>query len=337
MQLAINSDTQCTPLNGDFGVSLDGVTRTDLGDPIFQREARALWVERRGLLAVRGDERCGLTPQELTAWGCVFGAIDQQRLSAREFCTVEGHPIVRLGNTTDTDGEPRAMFADMPVLKDDSDVRYNAVTQRPVWHTDSTFKATPPIGSVFHCKQAPSCGGDTLFADTRGALAALDETTRAGLRELEAVCSLAHHDKKVNLYSPTYPTLNERQRAANPPNRVPIVLKHPVSGEPALYGMNSSTCAVVTKGTELSDARMDVFDLEGIEDESVGILRDLLPLVTAPEFTVRWQWRAGDIVVWDNRCTMHAATGFDHHHEKREMWRMTLQETTGDGSVARVT
>jgi hypothetical protein len=64
--------------------------------------------------------------------------------------------------------------------------------------------------------------------------------------------------------------------------------------------------------------------LMAIRAESVLILRDLLPYVTGPEFTVKWCWRPGDVVVWDNRCTLHAATGFDHERYAREMWRLTL-------------
>jgi alpha-ketoglutarate-dependent taurine dioxygenase len=69
----------------------------------------------------------------------------------------------------------------------------------------------------------------------RTAYQRLDGATKAKLDGLEAVCSMAHHDKKINTYSPDYPILTPAQRAANPPNRVHIVLKHPVSGEPALY------------------------------------------------------------------------------------------------------
>ncbi len=118
--------------------------------------------------------------------------------------------------------------------------------------------------------------------------------------------------------------LTEAQRAANPPNRVPVVLRHPVSGELALYGMNSSTCAVLPKGQEISPEQLDICDLEGKEDESVNILRDLLPYVTGPEFTVKWSWQPGDVVVWDNRCTIHSATGYDYDRYSREMWRLTL-------------
>ncbi|MEQ9121881.1 MAG: TauD/TfdA family dioxygenase, partial [Alphaproteobacteria bacterium] len=141
---------------------------------------------------------------------------------------------------------------------------------------------------------------------------------------LEAVCSLAHHDKKISLYSPGYPVLTPEQRAANPPRRVPLVLKHPVSGAPALYGLNSSTCAILPKGEDVAPEVLDTADLEGVEDRSVRIWRDMLPYVTGPEFTVRWAWKPGDIVSWDNRCTIHAATGYAYDRRPREMWRLSL-------------
>lgn len=313
-------------LNGCFGAAVNDVSHEDLYDEDFQRAAIELWYACGGLLAVRGAGLVELSAQALMDWAGAFGTVDQERLSAREFCTITGYPIIRLGNVKDTAGKAAAMFADFPPLNSDTDIQYNPVTERPVWHTDSTFRQKPPVGSVFHCKQAPSTGGDTLFADARGAFAALDEDTRKKLRTLEAVCSLAHHDKKINLYSPDYPVLNAKQRAENPPHRVPIVLNHPVTGEPALYGMNSSTCAVVPKGARVTDEQMDVYDLEGREDDSVSLLRRVLPHTTSPAFTVRWRWQPGDIVVWDNRCTLHAATGFDGGTEKREMWRLTLAE-----------
>ena len=173
-----------------------------------------------------------------------------------------------------------------------------------------------------------------MFADTRGAFADLDEAAKMKLEPLEALCSLAHHDKKISLYSPGYPILTPEQRAANPPNRVPVVLKHPVTGAPALYGLNSSTCAVLSKGRDLSGEQMDICDLDGIEDDSVLIIRDLLPRMTGPDYTVRWRWQAGDVVVWDNRCTIHAATGYDNERYDREMWRLTLLEKNPSNAAA---
>ncbi len=319
-------DRKTAALNGDFGVVIKGVHRRDLNDPAFQRDAFDLWTSHGGLLAVRGGDLAELAPEEPVAWSAVFGAVEYAGMTAREEKMVQGFPILRIGNIRDESGALKAQLARVPQLRSDADMRYDPETRRPVWHTDSTFREHPPIGSVFHCKKAPLEGGETLFADMRRAFASLDEATRARLEGLEAVCSLAHHDKKISLYSPDYPVLTPEQRAANPPNRVPVVLRHPVSGEPALYGLNSSTCAILPKGEEISQEQLDICDLEGVEHESVQILRGLLPEITGPEFTVKWQWQPGDVVGWDNRCTIHSATGYDYDQYSREMWRLTLLE-----------
>lgn len=317
-------DHEISELNGDFGILIENVAREDLADRDFQKRAYDLWTNHGGLIVVRGDDLPNLSPEELMAWSKVFGEIEEGNMVAREDKTVAGLPILRIGNVKDESGKAKAQFAKVPQLTSDDDVRYNPETRRPVWHTDSTFRQNPPIGSVFHCRIAPPEGGETLFADTRSAYSRLDDATKKKLAPLEAVCSLAHHDKKISLYSSGYPILTPEQRAANPPNRVPIVLTHPVSGAQALYGLNSSTCAVVPKGEAVSNDQLDKWDLEGVEDESVNIWRELLPYVTGPDFTVRWRWRAGDIVVWDNRSTIHAATGFENQRYDREMWRLTL-------------
>ena len=96
------------------------------------------------------------------------------------------------------------------------------------------------------------------------------------------------------------------------------------SGE-AIYGVNSGTFAVVRKGTIISPEQLDACELDALEMPSVeSELRSLLPHATQPKFVVQWQWRPGDLVIWDNRCTMHAATGFDHERHAREMWRTTI-------------
>lgn len=314
-------------LNGNFGVIIEGVSREDLCSSEFRQQAHQLWIKSGGLIGLRGIDLNKLTSNELMDWSAHFGDVDHDNFVAREDKKVDGLPILRIGNTRDESGKSNSNFSKVPALRNDNDMRYNPKTRRPVWHTDSTFRREPPIGSVFHCRKAPPSGGETLFADTRASLKKLDPEHRKKLEELEAVCSLAHHDKKISLYSPGYPTLNEKERAANPPNRVPLVLHHPVSGEAAIYGLNSSTCAIVPKGEIISDSDLNVWDLEGKEDDSVKILRDLLPFMTAPDFTVKWTWQEGDIVVWDNRCTMHAATGFDDKNYIREMWRLTLLQS----------
>lgn len=320
-------------LNGSFGVLIDNVTRQDLADKAFQLEAYETWLNCGGLIAVRGTGLRNLAPSDLVDWANVFGLVENKTQTAREDKTVPGFPILRIGNVKDHAGKPRAQFAIVPKLRDDNDMRYNPSTRRPVWHTDSTFREFPPIGSVFHCRIAPPAGGETLFADMRSAYKSLDDKKKGELMKLEAICSLAHHDKKINAYSPEYPVLTAEQRKANPPNRVPLVLEHPITKEVALYGLNSSTCAIVPIGENISEIDLDLWDLEGVEDKSVGILRDLLPYLTGPEFTVKWDWQEGDIVVWDNRSTIHAATGFEYQKFDREMWRLTLNEDRNAVSV----
>jgi len=335
-------------LNGSFGLCLEHVTRADLQDPQFQQLCHDLWLHQGGgLLALRGDELAALSPQELMDWANVFGRVQDELPPARQDMAVPGYPILRIGNVkADTDeGKLVAQFTNVPALQTDADIQYDPETQRPVWHTDGTFQQHPPIGSVFHCRRTPPAdGGATLFADTAGAYDQLqheqlkvhESDTKEQhlqldydtLQSLEAICSLAHHDQKVHSYTPEYPTLTAEQRAANPPQRVPLVLRHPVTGKLALYGLNSSTCAIVPRGRAVTTEDMDRWDLHGIEDESVQIIwrRHLLPFVTRPTFTVKWTWQPGDIVVWDNRCTIHAATGFDRDKYVREMWRITLVE-----------
>ncbi|MBT6277329.1 MAG: hypothetical protein HOI95_24755 [Chromatiales bacterium] len=162
---------QSVALNKGFGAVVNDVTPANLADPAFQADAKAVWVEYRGLLAVRGERLRDLQPEQLVAWPEVFGRVEREGLSAREWSMVEGQPILRIGYITDEEGNPRARFARVEPLTSDADIRYNPATRRPVWHTDSTFKRNPPIGSVFHCKQAPPSGAircsRTLVAHSR--------------------------------------------------------------------------------------------------------------------------------------------------------------------------
>ena len=169
-------------LNGQFGVLIEDVTRRDLLDDGFQSDAFGLWLESGGLLGVRGEDLAEISPGELTAWSEVFGVVERKMQSAREDKTVPGFPILRIGNVRDESGNPAAQFAIVPELTNDSDIRYNPETRRPVWHTDSTFRENPPIGSVFHCRQAPPAGGETLFADMQKSFENLEDEKKQELK-----------------------------------------------------------------------------------------------------------------------------------------------------------
>lgn len=301
-----------------------------LSDPAVHEELRRVWQDFGGLLVLRNLEE--LSAEQLVEVTKVFGEIENVAISGRSNMQVlpNSGAVMRIGNTRDAKtGELTATFADTGPLPPDGSPRYRPEAKRPVWHTDSTFREHPPIGSILFCRQAPADGrGATCFADTRKAYDALDAPTKARLEGLECICSLAHHDAKIHTYTPSYPLLTPDQRKANPPRRVPMVLTHPLNGRKALYGMNSSTYAVLPKGQEISAEALEKADLEAVEHPSMEKewRQTLLPYVTQDRFTYVHNWREGDLVLWDNRCTMHTATGFDHQNCTREMWRTTLVE-----------
>ncbi|EOD09027.1 hypothetical protein EMIHUDRAFT_216839 [Emiliania huxleyi CCMP1516] len=285
---------------------------------------RRLWRQNGGLLVLRG---LSLTPRGMLELSALFGEVEQELDDSKIDFRVGGlSSVMRIGNVRDETGRLISMHTISAPLPPGGSAQYRAAERQPAWHTDSLYRRRPPVGSALYCVTAPPSGGATCFADATTAFASLDEVTKERLRGLTCVCSMAHHDAKVKKRgSPDYPTLSEAQRRANPAQRVPLVLRHPQTGREALSGMNAGTCAVLPGGAELSRAEMDRCELEAVEMPSVEAeLRALLPFATRDEFVVQWQWEPGDFVVWDNRCTMHCATGFEWQRFTREMWRTTL-------------
>ncbi|KAK3236044.1 hypothetical protein CYMTET_53794 [Cymbomonas tetramitiformis] len=312
-----------TKLHGNFGALVTSrLSPTDLLDSYVSEQLVEAWEQHGGLLVIR--DLTDLTPEQLAAISENFGKLERSLdVSKRKF-QVEGLPIQRLGNCKDEAGELVSIFAREKEISEAQSITFDPDTRYPVWHTDSTYRSPPPRGSLFFCKQAPPRGAATCFADTSAAFEALPKDKQAELESLDAICSMAHHDAKVHMRAPTYPRLTEEQRLANPPTRVPLVLKHPCTGRRALYGFNSSTFAVLPQGESLDTATNDECERTGVEHTSADVLRQLLPHCTTPEFTIRWQWREGDLLVWDNFSTIHCATGFDDAQFTREMWRTTV-------------
>jgi len=282
----------------------------------------------------------------------LFGPLERSLDDSKTAYQVQGEPgVMRIGNVRDASnsGALVSMLATAPPLPADGNPQWRRTAHgdptskkkttkhRPLgWHTDSVYRESPPVGSALFCAQRPAGGGGaTCFASTAIGLADLPAPTRDRLASLECLASLAHHDAKVRKSgSPDYPLLPAALRKANPPRRVPCVLAHPVTGTSAFYGVNSGTFACVpAKDAEafLRACDLDAYELDGVEHASVDAeLRALLPHFTAPKYTLVWDWQPGDLVVWDNRCTMHCATGFDAARDVREMWRVTITDDHPD-------
>jgi alpha-ketoglutarate-dependent 2,4-dichlorophenoxyacetate dioxygenase len=173
-----------------------------------------------------------------------------------------------------------------------------------LWHSDSSFRPVPAKYSLLSGRIIPSWGADTEFADMRAAYDALDERTKAEIAGLICEHSLIYSREAIG-----FTDLSPEEREAFKPVRQPLVRTHPVTGRKSLF---LAAHAGTIVGWTVPEARM--------------FLRDLTEHATQPHFVYRHQWRVGDLVMWDNRQTMHR----DDRHEVRDVRRTTL---AGDGPL----
>ncbi|CAK9033191.1 unnamed protein product [Durusdinium trenchii] len=320
-----------------FGAVVTGLKPQDLQAPKVRRKLVDLWRGRRGLLVLRGLQ---LSPEELVDLTGAFGEVEEALAASRvkaQVQTTPGHSrrgvVMRLGNSRDpATGEPNGSFTASALLRSATGTeacQFNCESKQPNWHTDGTFRQRPPTGSALYAIQVPPTGGDTCFADASRAFETLPIDTQRRLEGLEAVCSQAHHDALHNVKKPgTYTLMSPEQRMQMPLMAVPLVLTHPETQRKSLYGANSSVFRLQSMNSPAPPSELleRAEGPEAYEDPSVDELRSLLPHATGPELVIRWHWDVGDLVVWDNRCTMHCATGFDHQTFVREMWRTTFHD-----------
>jgi len=194
----------------------------------------------------------------------------------------------------DDDGNP---------LKTEDDRRIYSLANR-LWHTDSSFRQLSATYSMLSGRVVPPAGADTEFADMRAAYDALPDKMKARLDGLLAEHSIWHSRSKHGGYVP-----NEEERAARPPAHHPIVRTHAGSGRKTLYIASHASHIM---GMDEGDGR--------------ALLAELMEFATQERFVYRHTWKAGDLVIWDNRCTMHRATPFEDQRYRRDMHRTTVRE-----------
>ncbi|PYM96650.1 MAG: 2,4-dichlorophenoxyacetate dioxygenase [Candidatus Rokuibacteriota bacterium] len=198
-------------------------------------------------------------------------------------------------------------FADVSNLDKDNNVfarddrrRLFAIGNR-LWHSDSSFKVVPAKYSILHARAIPSKGGNTEFADMRAAYDALDAETKAEIEDL-----ICEHSQIFSRQQLGFFDFTEEERARFKPVRQRLVRTHPSTGRKSLY-LASHAGGII--GWPVPEAR--------------AFLRDLTEHATQRQFVYAHTWRVGDLVMWDNRRTMHRARPFPVH-EPRDMRRTTL-------------
>ncbi len=237
---------------------------------------------------------------------------DQQLTFSRYFGDLEE----TRGTGISKPGEQRLhpAFADVSNLDRDNTVLARDNRRRlyslgnMLWHSDSSFKPIPARYSLLSGRVVVERGGQTEFADMRAAYDALDAATKAEIADLVCEHSLIYSRELLGLDD-----LTEAERATMRPVRQALVRTHPLSGRKSLY-LASHIGTII--GWPVPEAR--------------AFIRDLTEHATQPQFVHAHQWRPFDLVMWDNRCTMHRARRYDSS-QVRDMRRTTV---AGDAPTA---
>jgi alpha-ketoglutarate-dependent 2,4-dichlorophenoxyacetate dioxygenase len=181
--------------------------------------------------------------------------------------------------------------------------RLDALGNR-LWHSDASFRAVPGALSMLFAHVVPPIGGETEFADLRAAHDALAPDLQASIANLMTEHSIFHSRGQLGFTDYT-----DAERAALPSVSHPLVRVHPGSGRKTLY-MGAHASHIV--GLPLPEGRL--------------LLRDLMEHATQREFVYRHAWRVGDLVIWDNRCTLHRGRPYDDARHPRDLRRVTTKD-----------
>jgi alpha-ketoglutarate-dependent 2,4-dichlorophenoxyacetate dioxygenase len=217
---------------------------------------------------------------------------------ARRFGPLEGHinrstrhdrlPTIQIFGNLDAEGKPTGRHPERGTL---------------VWHTDKSYIATPSLLTILRSPSVAREGGDTLFADMARAWASLDDATKARIEGLRVL-----HDWKRSREKSGERAATAEEIAAAPPVEHPLVRTHPETGAKSLYIGNHASHVV---GMDLA--------------EGEALLAELERHATQARFVYRHRWRDNDVLMWDNRCTMHCVTPYDAAKERRVVHRAVVQ------------
>jgi alpha-ketoglutarate-dependent taurine dioxygenase len=236
------------------------------------------------ILLVRNQTH--LRPEDLIAFARRLGELDEH--DQPQYC-LAGYPEIALVSNVKENG------------------RYIGAPQAGRhWHSDAQYLRRPPSGSLLWAKEVPPIDGNTCFANMFAAYRALDAGVKARIASLRINFSRV---SAYSLYHPERPPLSEEERARLPDVQHPIVRTHPETGEKALY----------VGGRQHGGSVVGLRETEG-----EALMRELREFATQPRFVYEHRWRVGDMILWDNRSTMHCALPFDEERHRRMMYRVQI-------------
>ena len=281
---------EIVPLGPGLAAELRGVTLDDIANDDAAYAAARAAFEEHSVLVFRGQE---VTDEGQLAFSRRFGPPEVTKVGS----IGTGSHFVTL-TTISPDGK---------VVPPDH--RYQLRNKaNQLWHTDSSFKPVPALTSVLSARIIPAHGGETEFVSTRLAFERLDPALQKKLENSFAWHDYAHSRGQI---APGLATPEER--AALPPQCWRMVWKNPVNGRKALYLASHA------------------YAIEGME-RAAGkkLIDELMAAATAAGTSYVHAWKSGDVVMWDNRATMHRGRPWPAH-EARLMVRTTISATDADG------
>ena len=281
------------PLGPGFAAELRGVTLADIAADDAAYAAARAAFEQHSVLVFRGQQ---VADEGQLAFSRRFGPPEVTKVGSLG----TGSHFVIL-STIGPDGKV--------VPPDHRYALRNKANQ--LWHTDSSFKRVPALTSVLSARIIPARGGETEFVSTRLAFERLDPGSRKKLEN-----SFAWHDYAHSRGQIAADLANPEERAALPPQCWRMVWKNPVNGRSALY---LASHAYAVEGMEATAGKK--------------LIDELMDLATAPGTSYVHEWKSGDVVMWDNRATMHRGRPWPAH-EARFMVRTTISATEADGLAA---
>ena len=281
---------ETVPVGPGFAAELRGVTLADVANDDAAYAAVRAAFEEQSVLVFRGQE---VTDDLQLAFSKRFGPPEVTKVGSLG----TGSHFVIL-STIGPDGKV--------VPPDHRYALRNKANQ--LWHTDSSFKRTPALTSVLSARTIPARGGETEYVSTRLAFERLDPALRQKLEN-----SFAWHDYNHSRSQIAPGLATPEERAALPPVCWRMVWKNPVNGRGALYLASHA------------------YAIEGMEPAAgKALIDELTAAATMPQASYVHVWQSGDVLMWDNRATMHRGRPWPAH-EARLMVRTTVSATAADG------
>jgi alpha-ketoglutarate-dependent 2,4-dichlorophenoxyacetate dioxygenase len=261
------------PLHPLFAAQVSGC---DLAKTVAGGEVEAIWraIDQHAVLVFRDQQ---LDDTRLRDFAALFGPLEIGRAAATATRRRLQHPEIGDISNLDEDGNLRGPY----------DRRRLDMLGNRLWHTDASYMPVPVVLGMLHAVAVPPAGalggGETEFADMRAAYDALPAATKQAIDPL-----VAEHDIFWSRGQIGFTEFGPGERAKYPPSRQRLVRRHPSSGRKTLY-LSAHASHIVE--WPVADGRI--------------LLYDLTLHATRPEFVYSHKWRVGDVVIWDNRCTMH--------------------------------